>query len=468
MEIPWEKETVEPLPQLDSKRIAVLPFVNMSPDPNDEYFADGMTEELISTVSRIPELSVIARTSVMGYKKKDKKASEIAGELKVGSLIEGSVRKAGNRVRITVQLIDAASERHLWAESFDRNLKDIFAVQGEVAEKVSQSLTRGVFMPEQRKDTDNVEAYTMYLRAMQLLHQIEFEPNLREAIALLEGAVSKDSGFVRAYAGLAQAWSSMGFYSNPAEAVGKAEAAAHKAVELGPEWAEAHAAMSKVCSLSDRFEEALTEAGRAVSLNPNLSEAHMSLGHRHLTMGRLEEATECFAKAYELDPLSFEAVGFLAGTLELAGRFDKAWNLLERLKALYPSDPNTWECLAFWGMFKKDFAEAQEALDVEERISPGNIWHTIHQGTLYALINRREDAMKRLSLVQAYDNRSVRLMGELLIQNALGNYDEAFRVLMTQAGTHDWYGVIKSDPLFAELRKDPRFAEFCKKVGIPP
>ena len=186
------------------ERIAVLPFVNISPDPNDEYFADGLTEELISKLSEVKGLKVIARTSVMGYKRTEKKVSEIASELGVGSLIEGSVRKSGNKVRISVQLIDAPSEEHLWSSNYNGDLTDIFAIQTDVATRVASALSTTVFSGDGRGDTENVEAYTLYLKAMQVSYDTS-EKGARETVALLQRAISLDPSFARAYVGLADA-----------------------------------------------------------------------------------------------------------------------------------------------------------------------------------------------------------------------------------------------------------------------
>ena len=180
----WMKDETTKL-SLDEKRIAVLPFANMSPDPADEYFADGMTEELIDRLAQVKSLKVIARTSVMSYKKKEKKASEIARELEVGTLVEGSVRKAGNRVRVTVQLINAGTEEHLWSSHYDKNLDDIFAVQSEIAEKVAGELKTQLLESEKRtlekKPTENTEAYTCFLRGRELFRE-ETEASVRQAI----------------------------------------------------------------------------------------------------------------------------------------------------------------------------------------------------------------------------------------------------------------------------------------------
>src|SRR5208283_309690 len=229
------------------ERLAVLPFVNISPDPNDEFFADGLTEELISRLSEIRDLKVIARTSVMGYKRKERKVSEIARELEVGSVIEGSVRKAGNRIRVSVQLIDARTEEHLWSSNYDNELTDIFAIQSDVASRVSSALSAGIFSGAHRKPTENIEAYALYLRAVQLSYE-GGEDNLREAAALFERAISMDPSFALAYVGYAEVWGGLasGGYEDFAMISEKAEPAARKALALDPGSAEAHAIMAMV------------------------------------------------------------------------------------------------------------------------------------------------------------------------------------------------------------------------------
>ena len=187
-------------PTLDKNRVAVLPLQNMSPDLADEYFADGMTEELIDRLSQVKSLQVIARTSVMNYKKKEKNVSEIAKELSVGSVVEGSVRKAGNRVRVTVQLISAETEAHLWSSHYDKNLDDIFAVQSEIAEKVAGELQTRLLDSEkktlEKKATENTEAFTCFLRGRELYNE-ETETSFRQALSLFEKAIELDPKFRR-------------------------------------------------------------------------------------------------------------------------------------------------------------------------------------------------------------------------------------------------------------------------------
>lgn len=466
--MPWSEGKAIPSTQLDKGRIAVLPFANISPDPADEYFADGMTEELITKLSEIGELRVIARTSVMNYKKKEKNVSEIGRELRVGYIIEGSVRKAGNRVRVTVQLIDSHNEEHLWASTYDREFDDIFAIQSDIASRVASSLLTGVFPKAQRKDTDDVQAYTLYIRAMQLYHE-DTEPSLREAIALFDQAISRDRRFVRAYAGLAHTWGRMASagYEDFTVAIGKTEVAARKALELGSDWAEAHAAMADVNYYMDRFEEAVAEAEKAIQINPSLSQAYLSLGGVYSTMGRLDEGLKAYRRANELDPLSYSTGGLLALVSRVSGRELEALDVLGRLRELNPRNPRVYVGLAECYMLKRDFAEAQEMLNIGLQISLSEPLLLLNQGLLYAFTGRRKEAEEALQVMMNNERESVRLYGQLFIQAALGNLDEAFKALMRQTETHSWPFLIKYLPVFEGLRKDPRFIEFCLKMGLP-
>ncbi len=466
MVLPWgARESVQQR-ELDRWHIAVLPLANMSPDPNDGYFADGMTEELISALSRIPKVRVISRTSVMQYKNQTKNVAEVGRELGVGTLLEGSVRKAGNRVRITVQLIEASTDNHLWAETYDRNLDDIFAIQTDVASRVAGSLAIGIFTALQREDTSDVEAYTLYLRATQLLHQAT-EQSLREAIDLYERAISKDGSFVRAYWGIVEASDTLAGQQleDFATATSRTEAAARKALELGPDWAEAHAAMSTAHLQQDRIQEAVTEAEKAVQMNPSLSEAYEVLGESYAALGDLERGTLSLEKAHELDPLSYHTGHLLCYTYQVGGRMNEALELGEKLKRLNPNNPAIYARLAQCYLQMRDPVRAQVLIDAGLRINSRYPWLIIAQGQLFALNQERRKAEGQLQLIQSNDE-SVRLSGQVWIRAALGDLDEAFEALMRLAEIHAWDFLMKSNPHFEGLRKDPRFAEFSKKVGL--
>jgi TolB-like protein/Flp pilus assembly protein TadD len=466
--MPWEKETVEPLPQLESKRIAVLPFVSMSPDPNDEYFADGLTEELITRISLVRGLEVIARTSAMNYKKKEKNASQIGRELKVGTLLEGSVRKAGNRIRVSAQLIDANTEGHLWAESYDRNLEDIFEVQSSVAENVAGALKLKLLDEERQRveSTADMEAYTMYLRAMQLFHELN-PTSCREAISLFEGAVSRDSKFARAYAGLAHAWYQMSTWEDFTVSVSRAEAAARKALELGPESAEAHSAMGAIHNAMDRFDESRLELERAIRINPNLAEANLLLAAYYEPFGRFDEAMSFVQKARSLDPLDPDPALYMTILLRVTGKVDDALAVVERLKEVHRRVPWVYFQAALCYLQKRDFTKALDTVDVGLRFNPDEHNLRTARGVAFALSGRREEALDELRDLMKDEAESHRIDAQYWIRTALGDF-EAFEALMRAAELHAWWPLIKYESFFEGLRKDPRFSEFCKKVGLPP
>jgi adenylate cyclase len=472
MVMPWDEETETPPMQLDKRRIAVLPFANMSPDPNDSYFADGMTEELISTTSTIPGLTVIARTSVMGYKGTAKRIEEIAKELSVGTVMEGSVRKAGNRLRITIQLIDVQTQERLWAQSYDRDFDDVFAVQSDIAKRVAGALKERM-LPDrlrmlEKKPTENAKAYAFYVRAMQLSHE-RTERRLREAVDLLNLAVSEDPMFARAYAGLSQTWRYLGVgYEDFTVATHNAEVAATKALELDPSSAEAHASMALVESNLDRFEESIAEAEKAIEINPNLAYAHHCLGLGYAAVGRLDQALAAFRRSFELDPLSVLEGFDLFMVCQAAGKKQEGVAVLERMNELHPNTPLVYAGLAWHYTWERDYVRAREMLDKGLAINPKEFFLRMYQGVLYAITDRRKEALESLAEIQLDKFEGNRLWGEVFIQAALGNLDEAFKALWRQAEIHSWFYLTRYFPLLEELRKDPRFLEFCTKVGIPP
>ena len=278
VEMPWEEGSTEWGPS-NRNRIAVLPFINISPDAKDEYFADGLTEELITRVSFVKGLEVIARTSVMNYKKKEKNAAQIARELKVGSLLEGSVRKAGNRVRITAQLIDPRTESHLWAENYDRDLEDVFSIQSEIAQDVAAALKIRLVESDQEKITRpwtrDTTAHDLYLKGLFHL-QAATEEEYMTALGYFERSIDRDPEFALAYAGMAMAYNFLGFFEimPTREAFAKSEKMARKALELDESLPEAHLAMARALRNSWEFEAAMRHTNRALELNSSLAAAH--------------------------------------------------------------------------------------------------------------------------------------------------------------------------------------------------
>ena len=466
--MPWEGSVSSMQSGAEPLRVAVLPFSNLSPDPADEYFADGMTEELISTVSRIDGTEVISRTSVMQYKKSPKPIRQISGELDAGTILEGSIRKAGNRLRVNVQMIDAVKDRHLWAESYDRNLDDVFAIQTDIAGRVAEALRARMAKETSRSvgETDNIEAYTAFLRAKQLLNE-GTKAQLNDAISLLEDAIAKDPNFSRAYSELARALRHQGMYGDYTATMKRAEEIARKAIETGPKSAEAHAAMASVHSALDRFEAARGEVETAITLNPNLSGALHLLGEINGAFGMLDEAVANQQKAYDLDPVSLYAGSMLSDTLRVAGRVEEALQVLARMNELYPNNSYVAQAMSACYIYQKDYQKAREVLETSILAHPENHELKANLGYIAALEGRREEALERLREFEG-DDTILRSNAGLFINTALGRFDEAFAALDDLARTHAWPFLIKSEPQLENLHKDPRFSEFCRKVGIPP
>ncbi|MDG6988741.1 MAG: hypothetical protein JRN21_05370 [Nitrososphaerota archaeon] len=468
VKMPWEsKPPQERRPE--GRRVAVLPFSNMSPEPGDEYFADGMTEELISTVSRIEGAEVISRTSVMQYKKAVKPIREISRELDAGTVLEGSVRKAGNKLRVTVQMIDAVKDRHVWAESYDRDMNDVFAIQTDIAARVADALRARMSdsSPAAAGSTGNPDAYTVYLRAMSLCHE-GAESSQEEAIALLESAVDRDPSFAKAYALLAETYRHLGYFGDYAGSLAKAERAARKALEVGPEIAETHSAMASVDMGLDRFQEARRELEEAVRLNPNLSDAYRLLGEVEGAFGRLQASEANFRRAYALDPLSSIDGILLSQVLLIEGKKDESSKILGHMRELYPHNYHLQDAVTASYLITGDYGAAWDAIESGLRDGRGNTMLQAEKAVYFALQGKRDDADEAIRDIGGGDASSTLVLQTSFVVSALlKDYDRAFAFLDQLADAHAWGFLIKTDPFLGELRKDPRFAKFCIKVGIP-
>jgi adenylate cyclase len=459
--MPWEARgehaTTEP------KRVAVLPFANMSPDPGDEYLADGLTEELISTVSRIEGTEVISRTSIMQYKKSAKPIKEISRELDAGTLLEGSVRKAGNRLRVTVQMIDATKDRHIWAESYDRNLDDVFAIQSDIAERVAAAF-RARLAPTKSRPVEDVEAYTAYLRGLQAYHEGTPQSGTR-AISLFESAIARNPNFAKAYAGLALAWRSQSMFTDHYFATAKAENAAKRALELAPDLAEAHAAMASVHMSADRFDEARKEMERAIQINPNYEEGYRLLGEAYCAFGKFDEGIANFRKASALNPLSSDLLGPLGHSLRAAGRVGEA---LEVFNSMGETHPDHFMGKAICYIQLGDPDRGGELLQKGLQANPNDPLMKYGMAIVFAVQGKKAEAEIQLKELEAFPSEGVRLNAEFQVRAILGDFDGAFKVLDRLAELHAWIFLAKTEPLMGGIQKDPRFADFCRKVGLPP
>ena len=340
--LPWAQPASTDTAAYPTNRIAILPFRNMSPDPNDEFFAEGMTEEIISTVSGIGGLGVISRTSIMRYKGSSKSVEEIGKELKVGSVLEGSLRKAGNRIRVTTQLINVADDQHLWAQNYDRNLDDVFEVQSDVAKQVAEALRVRILTPEleriEKKPTESTAAYTLYLKGRHFWNLRysgttgEAIENLKNALGCFEQAIEDDPRFALGHVGEADCCIVLrDSYGVEKEAnMQRAKMTVGRALELDPELAEAHATRGIVLEREFRFKDAEGELRKAIELKPSYALAHYWYHMLLLYELRWEEALEQIEKALELDPLSPVFNNGLAAFYLDKRDYDKALNLYRR------------------------------------------------------------------------------------------------------------------------------------------
>jgi adenylate cyclase len=465
LELPWEKgqreKGNEPLP---SDRIAVLPFVNISPDPNDEYFADGLTEELITSLSLVKGLKVIARTSVMNYKKKEMNVSVIGRELGVGTVVEGSVRKAGNRIRVTVQVIEVDTEEHLWASKYDASLDDVFAVQGDIADKVALSLpgalrARHPVSPE--KETQDTTAYMNFLQGRDLMYAKEEEP-LRQSLQFFQLAMDRDQRFARAYVGMAQAYLSLGSggFISWAESIDSAKSFLSKALAINENLAEAHSLLSRAAYMGDEpYAVMESEAKRAIELNPNLADAYQDLADVKSIQGFPDEWVRLLETAYQLDPLSSTVIERLSGAYMYTGKEAEALNHLRRTLHLNPLNTHRWMSLYY--IYKGNLDDAERELAQLEALAPTWEFTLLIKGYVAALRGNRKTAEEAITaLDRSHKSGWARSSLAGFIRYALGDTDEFFRYMFNAAQDHTLRATdLLYSPLFDPVRADPRFKE---------
>ena len=456
----------------DKRRIAILPLSNISPDPQDEYFADGMTEEVISTVSKIAGLEVISRTSMMQYKKTPKPVREVSRELDAGTVLEGSVRKAGNKLRVTIQMIDAEKDRHIWSESYDRDLQDIFAIQSDIAKKVAEALQIQILSANkekiERSPTSSVDAYTLYLQG-----RLQFDKHNKEAgdlaIRFYEEAVARDPNFALAYAGLAEAYSSLAFYGilSSNEAAPKARMYAKKALQLDDSLAKAHQIMGGILRNFDWDPQmAEREFKRATELNPSLADAYRSQATLMMFRRRMTEAVAEARRALELDPLS-EGTAGSAGTVFLyAGHNDEAIQQFTRALVIDPDNglarSNLGLAYVRDGRFDLGLHE-MEAVHSKNRTSTGQA----DLAYAYAKAGRLDELAKQLKRLLEQVDKDHELAYPVAAAHAnLGDRDRALEWLER---AYEWHVTplisANADFVFDPIRSEPRFQALMHKLG---
>ena len=461
---------------LPAKSIAVLPFENLSRDPDNAYFTEGVQEEILTRLAKVADLRVIARTSTQRYKSAPENLSQIAKELGVAHILEGSVQKAAEEVRVSVQLINASTQAHLWAETYDRKLTDIFAVESEIAKTIADTLQVKLSDPEQHaitaRPTENTEAYQLYLKGRYFWNK-RTGADLKKAIDYFDQAIGKDPNYALAYAGVADAYGLLSGFgaASPKDSLPQAKAAAQKALELDNTLGEAHASLAQALFAYDfNFAEANREFRRAIELCPNYATAHQWYGQSGLApLSQFEDAIAEMKRALELDPLSVIINADLGSVLCSARRYDAA---IEQLRKTVEMDPrfyyahwNLGVALEVKGLVDQAAVEYEEAIALDDDpLSSGLLAH------LYAKIGQKDKALQiQERLREVSKQRYVSPYIFAMIHLGLGEKNQAIDFLEKTYQDRDGYNIayIKVDPFFDPLRGDPRFEAFVQKIFAP-
>ena len=457
--------------------VAVLPFVDMSPEHDQEYFCDGITEEIILALSQVKGLKVVSRTSSFEFKDQAYDIRKIGERLGVESILEGSVRKAGDTLRITVQLINTADDFHLWSERYDRDFSDVFAVQDEIASGVVANLklklVAGRCGPRTRKPTNDLNAYNLYLEGRYLLNQRTRGP-LEQARDRFTEAVERDPSFALAWAGLAEAYTLLAsrgaVESGPKAAFAQARAASEKALELDPCCAEAHVGRALVLYRDDwDFAGAQQEFQQALALNDGYATAHHHYAMLLAAIGRLDEARREIGRAHELDPLSLIISTAVGRILHFSRRYDEAIEQCRRTIELNPSFAGAYFDLAVACGQSGRAEEAREAIDRVVELTGDDLLEPMMAARHLALVGDRDGALvERRKVEEISRRRYVSPVLLAIIDIGLGDYEQAIDELEEAFEQRDSTLVyIQCEPSCDPLREHPRFQALIERIGFP-
>jgi adenylate cyclase len=461
--------------------IAVLPFVNMSADPKNEYFCDGLAEELLNALGKIEELKVAARTSAFSFKGKDVNVREIGQALNVSTVLEGGVRKSDNRLRITVQLVNVADGYHLWSERYDRQMEDVFDIQDEIALAVVNALKVKLLGAEKaallKRHTGNAEAYELYLKGRYQFNKHTVE-GWKRAVEYFEKAVEKEPEHAPAFAGLAHCLAFAWYYGMlpPHEIVPKWKAATSRALELDSEVAEAHLSLAIIQLFYEwNREEAEREYRRALELNPNNADAHHHYGLLLANTGRFEQALDEGRRALELDPLSLLVNLQVGWVYWYAHRADEALGQARKIIEIEPGFQSAYWLMGANYVSKGMYEEAVAAYQKSFALGNCNPIALSIQGIAYGIQGNRDDALRVLNLLlEMREQQYVSAFNIARVYSGLGEVDRAFAWLEkaceerngelvflkaeTEIGTGDLWG--------RSFRQDPRLPDLLRRVGL--
>ncbi|HVO75697.1 MAG TPA: adenylate/guanylate cyclase domain-containing protein [Ignavibacteriaceae bacterium] len=466
-------------PSSDRNSIAVLPFINLNQDRENEFFSDGITEDIITQLSKISKLKIISRTSVMQYKKSLKDLREVGEELNVSNILEGSVRRAGNNIRIVAQLIDAKNNDQLWSDSYDKQITEIFSIQSDVALKIAQSLKAKLSPAEkdrlEMKPTDNLEAYELYLKGRYYWNQ-RMPDQLKIGIDYFNQALERDSNYALVYAGLADSYIIQGDYNilPPKTTYPQAIWAATKALEINSQLAEAHTSFA-VALMHYKWDwvNAETEFKRAIELNPNCSLAYAWYALFLTVRGRFNEAFLIRKKAFDLDPLSASISSDAGLTLYFSRKYDES---IRQFQKTLEEDPNFVLAYIPLGAAYTQKKMYKEAIRAYKKVSSA---YTLLTGEthpipiaaiayVYAVSGRKNESIDLLAvLLDIAKNEYVSPYWIAVIYTGLGKKDEALAWLEKGYTEHDGLLIfLNVDPIFDSLRKDSKFISLLKKLGF--
>jgi TolB-like protein/Flp pilus assembly protein TadD len=456
-------------PTLDRRRLAVLPLENLSPDPNEEYFADGLTEELISTISNVSGLSVISRTSVKQYKKTSKKLLDIGQDLGAGTILEGSVRKAGNKIRVAIQLIEVKEDKHLWAQNYYRELEDVFAIQSDIAERVAKALEVKVLGEERRRlderGSKNTEAFTLYMKGRSAYHE-GTERGVRRAVEYFDRAVQQDAEFAPAYVGLADCYYFLGgTYTRVAEGLAKAKENLDKALALNPDLGEAHAFLGHWLGNELKWEEAEAEFRKALELTPSYADAHRRYAGLLLSRGRLDDALREAKKAQELDPLSILCMNRVAQVLHYRREYDQAIEQCKRVLLMEPRQLTALIGITLSYACKSMSKEAEVWFSKSKEVIERSPESRGYLPALLAAVGRLQEARALMKEVEQDPQTSP--VAIAYYHTWVGDTDLAFEFLEKGYEARDRLLFdIKVDPAYDRLRPDPGYAVLLQKLHL--
>ncbi|MGH8101924.1 MAG: tetratricopeptide repeat protein [Chthoniobacterales bacterium] len=462
---------------VSNKSIAVLPFANLSGDPQNAYFSEGVQDEILTRLAKIAELKVISRTSTQRFKSAPEDLRQIAQQLGVANILEGSVQKANDQVRVNVQLINALTDAHLWADTYDRKLTDIFAVESDIAKTIAESLQAKLTGSEKnaiaKKPTENPEAHELYLKGRYFWNR-RTGANLQKAADYFQQAIEKDPRYALAFSGLADchvllpAYAELG--SNPRDELPKALEAAHRAVELDDTLCEAHTSLARALASDLQLVAASPEFKRAIELNPNYATAHQWFGEYLQSQGHLEEALSELKRAEELDPLSLIINSVLGFALDTVGKSDEA---IAQLHKTIEIDPNFGSAHGQLGNVLEHRGRLKEAITEYEKSfnSPGSDPIDLADlAAAYFRDDRTAEAQQLWDKLKSLSERQyVPAYSMAVVQLAMGNKDEAIRLLEKSYDDRAPFdsadlGWILVDHRLDPLRSDPRFKKLITRI----